>query len=101
MNKIGKGIIQVLMILFISLFFSKYTIEYNENKKVLTEQAIIEYEQDLKEGKDIVSKNYQVKEKDYNNRIAKIGRKVSSIIEKTFKKGFDYLMKCLEYLQNS
>ena len=101
MNKIGKVLVQVLIILFLSLFLSKYSTEYNENKKVLTEQAIIEYEQDLKEGKDILAKNYQIKEKDYNNRVAKMGRKISSVIEKTFNKGFDYLMKCLEYLQNS
>jgi len=101
MNKFGKLLIQVLLILFLSLFLSKYSIDVNENKRILTEQAIEEYEKDLKEGKEIVSEKYHIKEKDYNNKVAKTGRKISSMIEKTFHKGFSYLMKYLEYLQES
>ena len=101
MNRIGKGVLQVLIILFLSLFLSKYNTNYNENKKVLTETAIAEYEKDLKEGKEILSQKYQVKEKNYNNSISKIGRSISSIIEKTFHQGFTYFMKYLDYLQHS
>ncbi len=100
MNRIGKLLLNLILILFISLFLTKYTTEYNENKKLLTEKAILEYESDLKEGKDILSKNYVPDEKNYNNKAAKIGRGISNIIEKTFDKGFEYLMKYLSHLQD-
>ena len=99
MNRIGKLLIQGILILFLSLFLSKYSTDYNESKKLLTEAAIQEYERDLKEGEDIISRKYQPEEKNYSNRISKIGRKLSSIVEKTFDKGFYYFMRYLEYLQ--
>ena len=99
MNRVIKLILQLLLILFLALFFSKYSTEYNEEKATLTEMAIKEYEKDLKEGKEIDSKKYLVEEKDYNNTISKIGRKISFTIEKSFAKGFHYLMKYLDHLQ--
>lgn len=99
MNKWIKAILEVLFLFFLSLYIGKYTINYNENKKILTDQAILEYEADLKEGKDIVSKNYQEPEKDYNNRVSQAGRKLSNIVEEVFNKAFHYLMKYLEHLQ--
>ena len=101
MNRIGKVLIQVLIIFFLSLFLSKYNMEYNENKKILTEQAIVEYEKDVREGKDILAKKYQPEEKNYNNKAANMGRKLSSVIEKVFQKGFDCFMRYLNYLQES
>lgn len=101
MNKTLKAILEVLLIFFLSLYVSKYTIIDNENKKILTERAILEYEQDLKEGKDITSKNYQPKEKNYNNKISKLGRNLSKMIEKTFDKSFDYIIKYLNYLREN
>ena len=101
MNKTGKMIFQILLILFFSLYISKYTVTDNENKKILTEKAILEYEQDLKEGKDITSKNYQIKEKNYNNKMSNLGRNLSKVIEKVFNKSFDTMIKYLNYLRDN
>lgn len=100
MNRIGKLLVQLILIVFLSLFMSKYTTEYNENKRILTEEAIIEYEKDLKDGKDIMAKKYVPEEKNYNNRAAKVGRKLSSMIEKVFHKGFQSFMRFLNQLQD-
>lgn len=99
MNKIIKGTGIVLIILFLSLYLSKFNIETYENKRLLTEEAIVKYEKDLKEGKNIVENNYIVEEKNYNNKPSQIGRKASKLIENTFKKGLKILMKLLNEMQ--
>ena len=101
MNRLGKVAGIALIILFFSLYFSKYNMDYNQNKKILTEEAIIEYEKDIKEGKEINPEKYQEPEKNYNNKVAEVGLKTSKIIEKGFKKGLRLLMKSLKYLENS
>ncbi len=98
MNKLLKVSTVIVLILFFSLFFSRYN-NYYENKKVLTDTAIERFEQDLKDGKEIVASNYIEKEKNYNNRISKIGIKTSKLIENTFNKGMKLLMKYIEKLQ--
>lgn len=101
MNNLLKGIAVLFIIFFLSLYFSKYNTNYYENKKLLTEKAITQYEKDLKEGKYIQSKNYIEEEKDYNNKVSNIGKKASKIIENVFHKGLKYAMKYLRYLENS
>lgn len=101
MNKIGKVFGIIIIILFFSLYFSKYSTDYNENKKILTEEAIIAYEKDIKKGIEINPEKYHEPEKDYNNRISKAGLYISKLIEKGFKNGLHLLMKILKYAENS
>lgn len=98
MKKILKVVSIIILILFFSIFFSRYN-TYYENKKVLTDSAIKRFENDLKEGKEIVASNYIEPEKNYNNKISKIGLKASKVIESSFNKGMKFLMKYLESLQ--
>ena len=99
MNKFIRGTGIIIMILFISLYLSRFNIETYENKRLLTEEAIIKYEQDLKEGKNILEKSYIPEEKNYNNKPSQIGRKVSNTIESSFKKALKILMKILNEMQ--
>ena len=101
MNNLLKGLILMFMIFFLALYFSRYNNEYYENKRILTEEAIIQYEKDLKEGKNIQVEKYLEVEKDYNNKVSKIGKKASKFIENAFRKGLKYAMKYLEYLGDS
>lgn len=100
MNKMIKTSSILVLILFFSLYFSKYNMDYYENKSVLTEEAIERFEKDMKEGKKIVASNYLPKEKDYDNKISKMGVKSSEIIEKAFDKGLKIVMKYLNGIQN-
>lgn len=98
MNKILKLTVVIILILFFSLFFSRYN-NFYENKTTLTDSAIERFEKDLKEGKEIIASNYIEEEKDYNNKVSKIGIKASKLIENTFSKGMKFLMNYIEKLQ--
>lgn len=98
MNKVFKFIGITIIILFLSLYFSKYNNEYYENKNDLTEEAIKKYEKDLKEGKNIIPSEYIPKEKDYNNKVSKMGMKASRLIEKIINSSVKYAVK---YIDNS
>ncbi len=98
MNKLIKVISIITIILFFSLFLSRYN-SYYENKSVLTDSAIERFEQDLKDGKEIIASNYIEEEKDYNNKAAKAGIKASKIIENSFNKILKGMMKYFEKIQ--
>lgn len=101
MKNLLKGMFIITLILFLSLYFSKYNNEYYENKKILTDEAIAQFEKDLKEGKEINAKDYITEEKDYSNKVSKLGIKTSNMIENTFNKSLKYIVKYLEKLDNS
>ena len=98
MNKLLKFIGIIIIILFLSLYFSKYSNSYYEEKTLLTEESIKQYEKDLKTGKNIVSNNYIPKEKDYNNKASKLGIKTSKLIEDLVNNTLKYIVK---YMDNS
>lgn len=98
MNKLLKFIGIIIIILFLSLYFSKYSNSYYEEKTLLTEESIKQYEKDLKTGKNIVSNNYIPKEKDYNNKASKLGIKASKLIEDLVNNTLKYIVK---YMDNS
>lgn len=80
MKKAIKGVFLILVLAFIILFLNKNN-NYYDNDAVLTQEAIEEFEQDLKEGKKINPSYYIHPKKDYNNKICKIGIKCSKAIE--------------------
>ena len=96
MNNVFKSIILVLIILFLSLYLGKYLNVYNENRNVLTDEAIARFEKDLKENKDINPRDYLPKEKNYNNKASQLGMSSSKTIEKGFKKVLKYFLSYLE-----
>ena len=98
MNKLLKFIGIIIIILFLSLYFSKYSNSYYEERTLLTEESIKQYEKDLKTGKNIVSNNYIPKEKDYNNKASKLGIKTSKLIEDLVNNTLKYIVK---YMDNS
>ena len=100
MNNIIKISLNGILIFFLTLYFGKYSSIYYENKKVLTNEAIERFEKDLKEGKEIIPENYITKEKNYNNKISKLGIKTSKLIENSFHKLFHWIMKELNKYSN-
>ena len=63
MKKLIKAISIVLWILFCILFLNKNN-NYYENERILSQEAIIKFEQDLKEGRKIIPSNYITEKKD-------------------------------------
>lgn len=95
-NNILKFTFIILILLFIGLYISQVTgyYEYTESKKTtLTKDAINRFEKDVKEGKEISAKNYLEEEKEYNNKVSKLGITVSNLIEKSFNKTMSSLFK--------
>ena len=93
MKKIVKVILLCFILLFIILFLNRNY--YYENRKILSDDSIKQFEKDLKEGKNIDPNNYITEEKQYNNSASKLGLKVSGIIEKvvgvSLRKALNYL----------
>ena len=98
MNKTLKVLGVILVIMFLSVYFSRYNNNYYANQNILTEEAIIKFEQDIKEGKDITVSSYLKEEKNYDNKLSEIGLKISNEIETGFKKGLKFIFKCMEGL---
>ena len=96
MNKTLKIVGVLLVIMFLSVYFSRYNSNYYENQNVLTEETIVKFEQDKNEVKDITVSSYLKEEKNYDNKISEIGLKISNTIEIGFKKGLKFIFKCME-----
>ena len=96
MNKTIKLLGIILVIMFLSVYFSRYNSNYYVNQNALTEEAIIKFEEDIKEGKDITVSSYLKEEKNYENKLSKLGKNLSSGIETGFKKGLKLIFKCME-----
>lgn len=94
-KKIVKYIVVIIVIVFFLLFLvgnRMYKMELTE-KRDLTEEQIIKFEEDVKNGVEIDMSKYIVKEKNYDNEITKINGNISSIISFGFKKIFEYFLK--------
>lgn len=101
MNKfIVKGFCFALVVVFLVMIFTSSSgyYEYELNKKTtLTNEAIEKFERDLKDGKSIDIDDYVVKDdKNYDNRISKIGNSISNKIDNVMSTGIKYLFKYIE-----
>ncbi len=90
MQKITKGVLVFLVVLFLIIYTNKDN--YYKEEQVISNEAIERFEKDLKEGKTIDPANYMNPKKDYNNKISKTGLKVSSLIEKGVNKVLSKLL---------
>lgn len=102
-SKIFGRIFLGLLIAFFAIFVSSKTGYYDfeqHNKTVLTEEKIKEFEQDVKDGKEINIKDYIVSTTpNYQNSVSRLGNKLSSSLEGFVQSGiestFDFLNKML------
>ena len=97
-KKIIKYSLVAISIIFLVLYFFGGNIYQNwtTEKKILTEDQIMKFEKDVKDGKEIDLEEYVVKEKSYDNTVTNINKKISNIIEEGFKKIFKYLLKNID-----
>ena len=87
----GKNVFRILMLTIFVLFTTIYIMqalgyyEYSNRKtNQLTEDAVKQFESDLKAGKKINASDYIKKENDYSNNISKLGIKVSNTVGEMF-----------------
>lgn len=102
LTKVFKKAFLIIFIGFSAMYISQATGYYEfeqYNKKVLTEEKIKEFEQDIKNGKNIDVNNYVVKEnKNYESKISKIGDELSSYVESVVVSGLNTTFKYLNNL---
>lgn len=96
MNK--KNIIRfsflAIFFFFLCLYLyqaSNYYEYLNYKRTRINYTKMKEFEEDLKNGKDVTEKDYIDKDKTYSNTIYKIGMGTSNIIEKSFNRIMKYL----------
>lgn len=103
-----KGIYLIFMLITVT-FICSYVVsqsgyyEYNlQSKKNLTEKEIKQFENDIKEGKDVDITDY-MKDKtvDYSNILTRTTVKVSTTINKYLKKTIESVFKILNSLVES
>ena len=103
-NKSFYIILLVLFIMFLGLYVSSSSgvIDYSSrHKKVLTDKNIKEFEEDIKNNKEIDIKKYSYDDTDkYDNSISKTTLKVSSFLGSTVKSILDFTFGKLEKLVN-
>ena len=91
-NKIIKGIFFILLLSFIVLLLLEETGYYKTRTsrvKVLTEEQIKTFEEDIKEGKEIDINDYVINRVDYSNDLSNNIYKISLKLEK----GLDSVIK--------
>ena len=104
MNNIVKLFLLVIVFTFFAMFFSSssgyYEYELNQTTS-LTNEAILRFEQDIKDGKEIDINNYIVEEnKDYSNNFSNAGIKLSNKIKKIFSEVVKFIFTSIGDMVN-
>lgn len=94
--KVFKWVFLFFLVIFLTLYFSQLTGYYefkNYEKMSMTQEQIKQFEQDIKDGKEVDIKNYVVNtSKDYQNTFSKVGLDlstgISGIVESSVVKIF-------------
>lgn len=96
-KKIARTIFIVLFLAFVVSYIIEKTgyYEYNlQNKVIMTNEAIAQFEKDLAEGKDVTKEDYVVTtEKDYTSSLTRTTNKVSVKVNQFLKKGIEGVFK--------
>ena len=100
-TQVFRVVVIILFVTFMTIFISnKYGYyEYKKHEQVvLTEEQIKQFEQDVKDGKNIDLENYlENTNKDYQTKFSQLGLNISNSIADTIEKGvnkfFGYISK--------
>ena len=93
----------IIIFLYLILFFSYkngYYRTQNMEKRILTDEKIKEYENDLANGIDVTNKEYVVINEHYDNIYTRFTLKLSKQIENTFQKAIKFFFSRISRLVN-
>lgn len=101
-NKNIKNIFYLLVIIFMSLYIAGQTGYYerkNNYKTQLTKEAIIKFEKDISEGKEVDIKDYiSTNNNKFNNKYSNLGMTLSNSVDYIFNHGLDWILKIIKTL---
>lgn len=96
-NKVFKWTLFLLFLSFVILYLSQATgyYEYEQSRKTaFTEEQIKQFEQDVKDGKEIDINAYlENTNKDYQNNISRVTLNISEAISKYMKLGIEKMFE--------
>lgn len=103
-KKIFKAFIWFLFLSFLVLYYAQangYYQSVNNRKKVLTEDAIKRFEEDVRNGEKIDVNDYLIEnKKNYSNKISRFGLYTSEVIGKYFKKGINGIFSNIDKMMD-
>lgn len=92
-NRIFKYVFWILLVTFLTLYFSQATgyYEFQQHKKVVyTAEQIKKFEADVAAGKDVHIEDYmETTVKDYRNKTSDLGLSISETMGKIVKNGIE------------
>ena len=96
----AKNILRVFIFTMLILFTTLYITqalgyyEYSNYKtNRLTEEAVEQFERDIKDGKQVKASDYIKKDNDYSNNISKLGIKASDMVGELFDGIMEFVFK--------
>ena len=95
MKRIVEIFIIGLFIIYLITFIDRNN--YYESNQILSDNAIRNFEEDLRSGKKINPSNYLPKKKNYNNKTSILFFNISKAIEKVVNRS---LKKAIHYLED-
>ena len=101
-KKIYNTVMLCLFVLFVSLYIASETGYYeyqNKTKAQFTEEKIKQFEEDIRNGKEIDIKNYLAQDvKKYDNKVTKLGNALSEIVDGGIMNGIEKTFSAIEKL---
>lgn len=94
-KSIWLRLLGILFLLYISLTIAidaGYYEKITGSRAIITEEKMKEFENDIKNGKDVSLNDYIKEEKDYANNFSKSGYKISHAIEDVMGHGIDVIV---------
>ena len=102
-NRLFKIIFWLFFLSFMLIYFSELTGYYeykNYQKSIMTNEQIKQFEQDIKDGKEVNLDNYVVEKVNYNNKLSDTANSLSNGISKLVKGGVENTFKLINNLVN-
>ena len=96
MKKILKSIPFIVILLFLALYFAYQNGYYERilrDKTTITNIQIEQFEQDIKDGKDVSIEDYLEEKKDYSTKLGKTSLKVGDNLQKIINSGVKFIFK--------
>lgn len=97
-KKVFKGFVLISIVCFLGLFYAYsngYYEKRQQDKVILTNEMIEEFEQDIKDGKDVTIENYFEEEKDYSSKASRLSLKVSDKASNIVDSAIKFIFKKL------
>lgn len=101
-NRIFKYVFWILLVTFLTLYFSQATgyYEFKQHKKIIyTAEQIKKFEEDVAAGKNVQIEDYmETADRDYRNKASDLGLSISEIMGNIVKTGMEGFFSAINHM---